>query len=58
MAKIVRVHLDDETERRLAVISKELDRTESDLLESAVAEAVLDYWRVNKVGQNVDAPPT
>ncbi|UGY23802.1 hypothetical protein HU675_0038625 [Bradyrhizobium septentrionale] len=45
MSKMVRVLLDDETERRLGIIAKALDRKEGDLIDSAVSEAINDYWK-------------
>lgn len=48
MSKIAQVYLSDEDEKRLAVIAKELDRKESDLIDSAVSEAINDYWRSHR----------
>lgn len=45
MSKIMRVYLSDEDEKRLAVIAKELERTESDLIDSAVSDAINSYWQ-------------
>lgn len=56
MSKMVHVLLDDETERRLGIIAKALDRKESELIDSAVSEAVNDYWRNFKCGRAVTAP--
>lgn len=41
MSRVIQVHLDDDTERRLLDAAQETERSIEDLAESAVSEAAL-----------------
>lgn len=45
MSRLISVHLDDATERRLLAASSELGRSIEDLAEAAVAEEALAFER-------------